>query len=133
MAFLGNIIWFLCGGAALALFWLVMALVFYITIVGAPIGRACLEFAKLSAFPFGKELERLNDLSKPGAISGIRGIINTILNIIWFPIGLCFTLVYFVLGVLSFVTIIGIPVGIVYIRMGKFLLFPLGVRVVEKR
>jgi hypothetical protein len=40
---------------------------------------------------------------------------------------------YFAYGVLSFITIIGIPTGIVYVRMGQFLLFPVGARVASKK
>jgi DNA-binding MarR family transcriptional regulator len=40
---------------------------------------------------------------------------------------------YFAYGILSFITIIGIPAGIVYVRMGQFLLFPVGARVVTKK
>jgi uncharacterized membrane protein YccF (DUF307 family) len=54
MTAIGNVIWFVLGGAILALFWLIIAGIFAITIIGLPIARACLEFAKSSAFPFGK-------------------------------------------------------------------------------
>ncbi len=60
-------------------------------------------------------------------------MLHTMLNIIWICIGLPLTLVYFLYGVFSLCTIIGIPVGIVYIRMGKFLFFPIGARVVERK
>ena len=129
MAFIGNIIWFICGGAALAIGWLVIALLFAITIVGLPIARACFEFAKLSALPFGKKIVRKEG---KGIISGISKVISLILNIMWFPIGLVMSFIYIIYGIISFITIIGIPVGIVYIRMAKFLLFPIGARVVDK-
>jgi uncharacterized membrane protein YccF (DUF307 family) len=133
MAALGNVIWFVFGGAILALLWLIIAGIFAITIIGLPIARTCLEFAKLSAFPFGKEVIRETELKGSGNVSGITKVIFIILNVIWFPIGLILTVVYFVYGILSFVTIIGIPAGIVYVRMGRFLLFPVGARVVTKK
>ncbi len=61
-AALGNLIWFVLGGEVLGLFWLIIAGLFYLTIIGIPFGRACLEFAKLSAFPFGKEIIRDTEL-----------------------------------------------------------------------
>ncbi len=133
MAALGNVLWFVFGGGVLALFWLIISGVFYLTVIGAPIGRACLEFAKLSAFPFGKELIRETELKGTQQVPTWKKVINTILNIFWFIIGITMTIVYFALGIFSFITIIGIPVGIVYIRMGKFLLFPFGTRVVSKK
>jgi uncharacterized membrane protein YccF (DUF307 family) len=133
MSGLGNVIWFVFGGFALALFWLIIAGIFAITIIGLPIARACLEFAKLSAFPFGKEVIRDTELKGVTHVHPVSKVISVILNIIWFPIGLILTIAYLVAGILSFITIIGIPVGIVYIRMGAFLLFPIGARVVSKK
>ncbi|NQT60884.1 MAG: YccF family protein [Bacteroidetes bacterium] len=132
MSMIGNVIWFILGGAILAVFWLFIAMLFYITIIGIPIGRACLEFAKLSAFPFGKEIVRETDVKGPENVAGWRQILHGVLNIIWILVAFPLTFVYFIYGIFSFITIIGIPVGIVYTRMGKFLLFPIGARVVEK-
>lgn len=53
-----NLIWFIFGGEIVALLWLVLAALFSVTVVGIPIGKACLQFAKLSAFPFGNEIIR---------------------------------------------------------------------------
>ena len=133
MAAIGNIIWFIFGGAIAALGWLCIALLFAITIIGLPIARACFEFAKLSAFPFGKEIIRDTELKGNDNVSSISKVISIILNIIWFPLGFIMTIVYIIAGIASFITIIGIPVGIVYVRMGKFLLFPIGARVVSKK
>ena len=133
MSIVGNIIWFVCGGLALSVVWIIIAGLFYITIIGIPFGRACLEFAKLSAFPFGKEIIRETELKGSTHVSGIRQLFHLLVNLLWFPIGISLTLVYFAYGVLSFITVIGIPVGIVYVRMGKFLLFPMGARVVSKK
>jgi uncharacterized membrane protein YccF (DUF307 family) len=133
MAALGNLIWFVFGGELLGLFWLIISGLFYLTIVGIPFGRACLEFAKLSAFPFGKEIIRDTELfGKENVAFASKGL-HLILNIIWLIIGIPMTIAYFAAGIISFVTIIGIPVGIVYVRMGKFLISPFGARVVSKK
>ena len=121
------------GGEVLGLFWLIIAGLFYLTIIGIPFGRACLEFAKLSAFPFGKEIIRDTELLGKENVAIISKVAHLILNIIWLIIGIAMTIAYFVAGILSFITIIGIPVGIVYVRMGKFLISPFGARVVSKR
>jgi uncharacterized membrane protein YccF (DUF307 family) len=128
-----NVVWFVLGGEILALVWLIVAGLFAITIVGLPIARACLEFAKLSAFPFGKEVIRDTELKGKDNVSDFTKVVSIILNIIWFPIGLILTVIYFIAGILSFISIIGIPIGIVYVRMGQFLLFPIGARVVSKK
>jgi uncharacterized membrane protein YccF (DUF307 family) len=133
MSGLFNLSWFIFGGELLALSWLFIAALFYVTIIGAPIGRACLELAKLSAFPFGKEIIRETELKGEDNVKQLSKTVSTILNVIWFPIGLILTIVYLVAGIISLCTIVGIPVGIVYVRMGKFLFRPIGVRVVSKK
>jgi len=134
MAAFGNLIWFVfIFGWFQALLWLLIAGVFAITIIGLPIARACLEFVKLSAFPFGKEIIRDTELLGKDNVSVIIKTINIILGIIWFPIGLILTISYFALALACFVSIIGIPFGIAFVRIGKFVLFPMGARVVSKK
>jgi uncharacterized membrane protein YccF (DUF307 family) len=104
-----------------------------VTVIGYPIAKSLLHFAKLSAFPFGKEVIRETELKGKVNVSSTRKIGGIIANIIWFPLGLFLTLVYFLLGIIMFLTIVGIPIGIVYVRMGKFILMPIGAKVVTKK
>lgn len=128
-----NLIWFLIFGLANAIVYLVLSLIFAITIIGIPIAKSMLQFAKLSAFPFGKEVIRETELKGKENVSGFRKTGGIILNTIWFPMGLILSLLHLILGVLAFITIIGIPIGIVYVRMSKFLLFPIGAKVVSNK
>ena len=132
MSTIGNILWFILGGFGLSLGWLILGLVFYLTLIGAPIGRACFQFTKLAAFPFGKEIVRDTEVKGKGNVNGFVRFIRFILNIIWFPIGLGMTVAHIGIGLLYCITIVGIPIGIVYLRMGKFILFPFGATVVKK-
>jgi len=68
-----------------------------------------------------------------GNVSLVKKIGGIIANIIWFPLGLFLTIVYFLLGIIMILTIIGIPIGIVYVRMGKFILMPIGARVIFQK
>ena len=133
MSALGNLLWFILGGGILALAWLIVGAVFSITVVGLPIGKACFEFAKLSAFPYGKEIIREKELKGEQNLSPFWKTINMVVNIIWFPIGIILTLIYLVLAIVYTVTIIGIPVAVVYVKMGKFVLSPAGCKVVSKK
>ena len=54
MGCLGNILWFICGGAISGLEWLLAGCLWCITIIGIPVGLQCFKFASLSFFPFGK-------------------------------------------------------------------------------
>lgn len=133
MASLGNLLWFVLGGGILALVWLIIGALFSVTVVGIPLGKACFQFAKLSAFPYGKEIIKETELKGKRNVSFFRRLVNLCLNIVWFPIGLILTLAHFLLALIYSITIIGIPVAVVYVRMGKFLISPAGSRVVTKK
>jgi len=53
MRTIGNIIWIVTGGIITAIGWALAGIVFYITIIGIPLGRQAFKMAKLSLFPFG--------------------------------------------------------------------------------
>jgi uncharacterized membrane protein YccF (DUF307 family) len=115
------------------LFFLILAALFTITIVGIPLGKALLQFAKLSAFPFGKEIINEENLKGEGSVSGARSIGGTIVNLIWLQFGIIMSIIFIFSGIFAFITIIFIPVGVVYVRMGKFLIWPIGAKVVSKK
>ena len=56
MRTLGNIIWILLVGIWTALGWWVVGAVFYITIVGIPLGRQAFKMAELTLAPFGAQV-----------------------------------------------------------------------------
>ena len=51
-----NILWIVLCGWEMALGYISLALGWYITIVGIPVGNQCLKLAKLSLMPFGAEV-----------------------------------------------------------------------------
>ena len=64
MGCLGNVLWFVFGGAVSGLSWCLAGCLWCITVVGIPVGMQCFKFAALSFFPFGKEVQYgyLNDV-----------------------------------------------------------------------
>jgi uncharacterized membrane protein YccF (DUF307 family) len=50
---IANIIWFIFGGFALGLGFLLVGIIWCITIIGIPFGKQCFKLAKLGATPFG--------------------------------------------------------------------------------
>ena len=52
-SFLINVLWFLFGGVALALFNFICGLLWCVTLVGIPFGMQFFKLAKLSLAPFG--------------------------------------------------------------------------------
>ena len=129
-----NILWSILFGWLNALIVLILSGFMAITIIGSPIAKSLLQFAKLSLFPYGKEVIREKKLKgKSNALSVRKKIGGIFANIIWFPLGLFLTIVYLLLGIIMILTIIGKPTGIVYMKMGKFILMPIGTRVIFQK
>tara|TARA_Y100000591_G_C21717768_1_gene637043 strand:- start:415 stop:858 length:444 start_codon:yes stop_codon:yes gene_type:complete len=128
-----NLVWFLFFGLATSIATLLASIFMALTIIGIPLAKSLFQFAKLSAFPFGKEVIRETELRGKENVSASRRLGGIIVNIIWFPIGLLYAISFLVISLFAFITIIGIPIGIVYVRMAKFILFPLGAKVVSTK
>ena len=115
---LGNILWFILGGFISWLSWIVIGILWSITIIGLPIGKQCFKFAKMSAAPFGKDIH----FSESGG--------SLLLNIIWLFLGGFVMVVEEVtLGAIFCLTIIGIPFGLQHFKHAKLALLPFGARV----
>lgn len=120
MSWLGNILWFLCGGLWEGLAWMFYGILWSITFVGIPIGRQCFKFASLAFFPFGKDIQ----------YSG--GAVSTLANVIWIIIsGIPLAIVATLNGLLLCCTIIGIPFGRQCFKIAKLSLMPFGAKVVR--
>lgn len=115
MGYLGNIIWFLCGGFLSGLGWILSGILWCITIVGIPVGMQCFKFAELAFFPFGKEI-------RYGGGAG-----SLLLNIIWMIVtGIPMAIASAVFGLLLCITVIGIPFGLQHFKIAKLALMPFG-------
>lgn len=134
MRFAGNVIWFIFGGAYTALLWLLGAAIFALSIVGLPLTRAAIEMAKLSAFPFGKDVVHVRELDGKGLTptTAVTGTVGFVFNVLWMlTFGLALCLSYLVLGIIYCITIIGIPFGIQCFKLAGISLWPVGRRVVS--
>ena len=119
MSCLGNLLWFILGGAFSGLSWLLAGCLWCITIVGIPVGVQCFKFAGLSLFPFGKEVH----------YGG--GTVSLIVNIIWIVVsGVPLAIEHAVFGCLLCITIVGIPFGLQHFKLAKLALMPFGAEVV---
>ena len=119
MRFLGNILWFVFGGFLDGLMWILAGILWCITIIGIPYGKQCFKFAKLSFWPFGKEV-----------VYG-GGAVSTLANIIWLlTFGVWMAISNFVIGALWCITIVGIPFGKQFFKLAKLSLTPFGAKIV---
>jgi len=88
-----------------------------------------------SAWPFGREVVHVRELDGRdlSAITGLTGVIGFIFNVLWavtFGIGLFLS--YLFAGVLTCLTIIGIPFGLQAFKLAGISFWPVGRRVVTK-
>lgn len=119
MKFIGNILWFIFGGLFSGLAWIIVGILWCITIIGIPIGKQCFKFAGLSFWPFGKEIE----------YGG--GTFSLLANIIWLIVsGIPMAVSNAVVGCIWCITIVGIPFGKQFFKIAKLSLMPFGARVV---
>ena len=118
MGCLGNVLWFVFGGAVSGLSWCLAGCLWCITVVGIPVGMQCFKFAALSFFPFGKEVQ----------YGGAAG--SFLMNIIWLnDSDLPLTLELFFFFFFFFFFIIGIPFGLQQFKLAKLALMPFGAEV----
>ncbi|MBP3736919.1 MAG: YccF domain-containing protein [Lachnospiraceae bacterium] len=121
MRFLGNIIWLICGGLFSGLGWIVTGVLWCISIIGIPYGLQCFKFAKVSFWPFGKEI----------VYDG--GAVSFLVNVIWFLFGGCAMAIgNLLIGCFLCLTIIGIPFGKQFFKLAGLSLRPFGARVVKR-
>mgnify|MGYP000020354557 CR=1 FL=1 len=129
MRTLGNILWFVLGGAIMGLAWWFTALIALITIIGIPWAKACFMIGNFSFFPFGKKAVARNTLSKKHDIgTGLFGVLG---NIIWFVFaGWWLAIGHLFSALACFITIIGIPFGIQHLKLAEMAIFPIGKAIV---
>ena len=132
MRLIGNVIWFIFGGAILGLVYLLFGALFSMTVIMHPIGKACFNIAKLMFAPFGKEIIKETELKGSDNVNGARKAGGLIMNIIWLPIGIPLMFAHVFAGIAMFFGIITIPFGFVHFKLARIALWPIGAKVVSK-
>ena len=131
MRTIGNLLWFLLGGALMGLGWWLVGLLAFISIIGIPWGRACFVIGQFAFFPFGREAVSRERLSGQGDIG--TGVFGTVGNILWFLFaGLWLAIGHIMTAAACFVTLIGIPFGIQHVKLAGIALAPIGKTIVSK-
>lgn len=129
MRLIGNIVWFILGGALMGLGWWLVGLLAYLSIVGIPWGKACIVIGNFSFFPFGKEAVDRRTVKQKADIG--TGVFGSIGNVIWFILaGIWLAIGHLLSALACFVMIIGIPFGIQHIKLAVIALAPIGKTIV---
>ncbi len=122
MRTLGNIIWVVFGGFELALAYFAASIPLFISIIGIPFGVQVVKLGVLCIWPFGAEIRKKQDNS---------GCLYTFMNILWFFVGgLVTALAHCVLGLIFFITLIGIPFGRQHFKLAGLAISPFGREVI---
>ncbi|MGH4024879.1 MAG: YccF domain-containing protein [Pseudonocardiaceae bacterium] len=125
MRVVGNVLWLLLAGLALAIGYALAGIVSFLLIVTIPFGVASFRLAGYVIWPFGRVV-----VDRPGSAP----VLVFLANVLWLIFaGWWLALAHLALGVLLCLTIIGIPFGIASFKMVPLAFVPLGRRVVSLR
>ncbi len=129
MRTLGNILWFILGGALMGFAWWLASITALLTIVGIPWAKACFVIGQFSFLPFGKKAIARNELSKKEDIG--TGALGFLGNLIWFILaGWWLAIGHLISALACFITIIGIPFGLQHLKLAELAVFPSGKTIV---
>lgn len=123
MNLLGNLIWLIFGGLFSALGYFFGGIVLCITIIGIPFGLQCFKLASLVLWPFGKQV--VSSTAQTGCLSILA-------NIIWILVGgIAITVNHLIMGIILYISIIGIPWGRQHFKLLEISLLPFGKKVID--
>ena len=117
MKAIANFLWMILFGWVYSLIFLVLGLVFCLSIVFIPAGIQCFKLMVVAFNPAKYDVE-------------IDPESHTLSNILWVcTFGAAFALEYFVVGVICCITLVGIPFGIRSFKLMKLAYAPCGARI----
>ena len=120
MGMIGNLLWFIFVGFWQGLSWFFIGCLWSISIIGIPVGKQCFKLAKLTFFPFGKE------------IIYCGGGVSLVLNIFWLLFGgIPLAVAAIGNGVVLCLTILGIPFGLQCFKFAQLAFMPFGAKVIK--
>ncbi|MFT7229011.1 MAG: uncharacterized membrane protein YccF (DUF307 family) [Methylophilaceae bacterium] len=129
MRTLGNILWFILGGALMGFAWWLASITALLTIMGITWAKACFIIGKFSFSPFGKKAVARNEVSQKEDVgTGVLGIFG---NVIWFVLaGWWLAIGHLISSLACFITIIGIPFGLQHLKLAELAVLPIGKTIV---
>lgn len=118
MKFIGNLLWLLFGGFAVAIEYFTAGLALILTIIGIPFGLQSMKLGVLALWPFGSKVVRTE-------MAG--GCLSTAMNLIWVIFfGIWIALTHLLFGILLSITIIGLPWGKQHFKLMGIAITPFG-------
>jgi len=117
-----NIVWVAFGGLWLAALYAAAGLLACLTIIGIPVGIACLRIAGYALWPFGRTLVDNPDAGAPSLLANIAWVL---LAGWWLALG------HLTTALAQAATIVGIPLAIANVKLIPVSLFPYGKRIMR--
>ncbi|MGA2954005.1 MAG: YccF domain-containing protein [Caulobacteraceae bacterium] len=117
-----NVLWFVLGGFAAGLAWMIDGCVLALTIVGLPWVPAVFRIGIFAFAPFGRHVVPREALGEAGT-----GCLGALLNVVWFVFaGWYIALAHLIIGAAQAITLIGIPFAIQHFKLAGLALAPVG-------
>lgn len=114
MKILGNFMWLLFGGIFFSMYYFIIGIICCVTIIGIPVGLQLFKLGKLILWPFGRKV--VTNFDK-----------HPVLNIIWVVFfGWQAALGSLIVAVILYISIIGIPFGLQWMKLASAQLLPFG-------
>ena len=115
MSFLGNVVWFVFGGLAVAIEYVVGGLALCLTVVGIPFGVRSIKLGLAALAPFGKQVVDAKH----------QGPIKLLFDIVWVLLfGWEIAMTHLVSALVLAVTIVGIPFAKQHLKLVPIALLP---------
>lgn len=111
-----NLLFGVLGGWIFAAIWFVFGALWYITYIGRPIAKCCFLIARFAARPYGR-------------VVGTTGDYSFFWNVIWMMlVGIPWIIVLGFIAGLFMLTIVGVPIGMTYLRLAGLVAAPVGMQ-----
>jgi uncharacterized membrane protein YccF (DUF307 family) len=124
MRTIGNILWLILGGLAMAIGYALAGLVMFVLIITIPFGIQSFKLAGFALWPFGRVMVE---------IPGKGGCLNTVGNVLWVILaGIWLALGHLFWALVLAITIIGIPFAVANVKLAGAALVPFGRTVMSK-
>lgn len=125
MRTLGNILWLIFGGVAMALAYAIAGVVMFILIITIPFGIQAFKLAGFALWPFGRVMAEVPGKTG-GCLTTVGNVVWVVLAGIWLAIGHLFW------ALILAITIIGIPFAVANVKLAGAALVPFGRSVLSK-
>ena len=123
MHLIGNLLWLVISGIALAAAYWLTGAVMFLLIVTIPFGVQAFKLAGYALWPFGQVVVQRAGSSPAASCLG---------NFLWiFLAGIWLALVHALAGALFMITVVGIPFGVAHFKLAGLALTPFGAEVVD--